>query len=142
MKYKNPASTVDIIIEIGYDIVLIERKNPPFGHAIPGGFVDYGESAEFAALREAKEETGLDVALTDLLYVYSDPGRDPRGHTISIVYIARAEGKPEAGDDAKVCYLCDPEKIPDDLVFDHGRILADYLKYKRTGERPFPGDFI
>ena len=141
MKHKNPASTVDIIIEIDKKIVLIERKFNPLGHAIPGGFIDYGESAESAAVREAKEETGLDVILTDLLYVYSDPSRDPRGHTVSIVYIGESNGIPHAGDDAEKCFLCDPEKIPDDLVFDHGRILRDYLEYRKTGKRPVPKDF-
>src|SRR6187399_3003309 len=100
-KLRNPLLTVDIIIEIDGKIVLIERKNPPHGWALPGGFIDYGESAEDAAVREAKEETRLDVELIEQFHVYSDPARDPRQHTISTVFIARAEGKPEGGDDAK-----------------------------------------
>ncbi|MDH5657325.1 MAG: NUDIX hydrolase [Spirochaetia bacterium] len=138
MNFKNPAPTVDIIIEIGSEIVLIERKNPPYGYAIPGGFIDEGESAELAAVREAKEETGLDVDLTDLLYVYSDPLRDPRKHTLSIVYTASAQGTPFAGDDAKRAFLCRPDQLPEDLVFDHSRILGDYAIFKKTGKRPQP----
>ena len=100
--YKNPVPTVDIIIETeGEKIVLIERKNPPFGWALPGGFVDYGESLEEAAVREAREETALDVNLVRQMHTYSDPNRDPRRHTLSTVFIARAQGTPRAGDDAK-----------------------------------------
>ena len=101
-KYRNPLLTVDIIIEIvERGIVLIERKNPPHGWAFPGGFVDYGESLEKAAVREAKEETSLDVTLTEQFYTYSDPDRDPRHHTVSTVYIAAADGMPRGADDAK-----------------------------------------
>ncbi|HBK22669.1 MAG TPA: NUDIX hydrolase, partial [Planktothrix sp. UBA10369] len=105
MIYRNPTPTVDIIIELidrpDRPIVLIERKNPPLGWAIPGGFVDYGESVETAAIREAKEETGLDVELIEQFYVYSDPNRDPRQHTLSVVFLATAIGQPQAADDAK-----------------------------------------
>src|SRR5574341_351291 len=101
-KFRNPFLTVDILIEISGGIVLIERKNPPHGWAIPGGFVDYGESVESAAVREAKEETSLDVTLTEQFYAYSDPSRDPRHHTVSIVFIATAQGIPRGADDAKV----------------------------------------
>lgn len=131
--YKNPIPTVDIIIEV-FDnkniegIVLIERENPPFGWAIPGGFIDYGESAETAAVREAKEETNLDVHLKYFLGVYSRPDRDPRHHTISTVFVAKAFGKPKAGDDAKNLEVFQVNKIPDKLAFDHSKILQDYLK--------------
>ncbi|MGQ9500326.1 MAG: NUDIX domain-containing protein [Dissulfurimicrobium sp.] len=128
--HANPIPTVDIIIETEDGIVLIERKNPPFGWAIPGGFVDYGERAEDAAIREAKEETGLDVKLTGLLGVYSDPGRDPRMHTISTVFIAKADGRPTAGDDAKSVMIFGLDRLPDGLAFDHGKILKDYLNIK------------
>ena len=136
-EHRNPAPTTDIIIEIGVgDIVLIERKNPPHGWALPGGFIDYGESAEDAAVREAKEETGLDVELIEQFHVYSDPARDPRQHTISTVFIAHAEGKPEGGDDAKCAIVARENELPSPLVFDHPRILGDYFTYKRTGRRP------
>ncbi len=137
--YKNPFPTVDIIIELVDGIVLIERKNPPYGWAIPGGFVDWGESVEEAAVREAKEETGLDVKLKDLLYVYSKPDRDPRFHTISTVFIATAEGEPLGGDDAKKAKVFKIDEIPfEKLVFDHSSIIRDYIKFKQTGERPKP----
>jgi len=125
-----PLLTVDVVIELidrpGRPIVLIERRNPPHGHALPGGFVDLGETVEAAALREAREETGLDVTLTRLLGVYSDPARDPRGHTVSVVYVGKARGEPRAGDDAARVRIVDPAEPPA-LVFDHARILADYL---------------
>ena len=125
---RNPFPTVDIIIELPEGIVFIERKNPPFGWALPGGFIDYGESAENAAVREAKEETGLDVVLVRQFHVYSDPDRDPRHHTMSVVFIATATGIPKAGDDAKVAKVFSRENPPKDLCFDHGRILTDYLQ--------------
>ncbi len=129
--YRNPFPTVDIIIEIDHRIVLIRRKNPPEGWALPGGFVDYGESLEEAAIREAKEETNLDVELICQFYTYSEPNRDPRFHTITTVYVARAKGEPKGGDDAAQAQLFSPEELPlDELVFDHGRILTDYLKWR------------
>jgi len=132
-----PLLTVDIIIEMsdrpGRPIVLIERRHPPHGWALPGGFVDVGESLESAAVREAREETSLDVTLKVLLGNYSDPGRDARGHTASAVYIAEATGEPGAADDALNLKLIDPRELPP-LVFDHPVILADYLGYLETGE--------
>ncbi|MCF8044312.1 MAG: NUDIX hydrolase [Desulfarculaceae bacterium] len=127
---RNPFPTVDIIIETEGGIVLIKRKNPPFGWAIPGGFVDYGESLEQAAKREAKEETRLDVHLVEQFHAYSEPGRDPRFHTVSMVFIATASGKPEAADDAGEACVFSAVELPETLAFDHGRILADYLAYK------------
>ena len=132
-----PLLTVDIIIEMSdrpaCPIVLIERKHPPHGWALPGGFVDVGESLETAAIREAREETCLDVTLKRLLGNYSDPGRDPRGHTVSAVYIATAQGEPVAADDAANLQLVNPRELPP-LVFDHALILADYLAYLDTGK--------
>ena len=127
-EFRNPFPTVDIIIEVEGGIVLIERKNPPHGWAIPGGFVDYGETVEAAAVREAKEETGLDVMLTMLLGVYSDPDRDPRLHTISTVYVASASGLPVADDDAANAGVFREDNLPEKIVFDHREILADYFK--------------
>ena len=127
--YKNPIPTVDIIIEVDpKGIVLIKRKNPPYGWAIPGGFVDYGEPLEMAAVREAKEETNLDVKLIIQFHTYSDPKRDPRHHSISTVYIAKAEGKPQAKDDALEIGIFNKSNLPDDIAFDHRSILIDYLK--------------
>ena len=130
--FRNPLPTVDIIIEVEGGIVLIERKNPPHGWAIPGGFVDYGETVEAAAVREAKEETGLDVRLTGMLGVYSDPDRDPRHHTISTVFIASADGLPVADDDAADAGVFTGEALPENIVFDHREILTDYFK-RRSG---------
>ena len=130
-KYKNPIPTVDIIIELQKDIILIERKNPPYGWAIPGGFIDYGESVEKAAVREAREETSLNVQLTHLLGVYSDPNRDPRQHTISTVFVARANGEPTAADDAKQARRFNEKNLPSNLAFDHKKILEDYFRWKR-----------
>ena len=133
-QYRNPVPTVDIIIEIEAcgekKIVLIERKNPPLGWAIPGGFVDYGESLENAAFREAKEETGLDVKLLRQLHTYSDPARDARQHTISTVFIAKAEGIPAGADDALRACLFSTHDLPSPLAFDHAQILADYKTEK------------
>ncbi len=131
--YNNPVPTVDVIIELGDggEIVLIKRKNPPLGLAIPGGFVDYGERVEEAAVREAREETGLEVTLKYLLGVYSDPKRDSRLHTISTVFVAGATGIPRAGDDAKEVLIVKPERIQEPLCFDHSKIISDYLKRKK-----------
>jgi ADP-ribose pyrophosphatase YjhB (NUDIX family) len=127
--YLNPIPTVDIIIEIEFrGIVLIKRKNPPYGWAIPGGFVDYGESLEQAALREAKEETNLDVQLTRQFHTYSDPARDPRHHTITTVYIAKGKGLLEAKDDALEIGTFSESSLPTEIAFDHRKILEDYFK--------------
>jgi ADP-ribose pyrophosphatase YjhB (NUDIX family) len=127
-----------VIAEIGDRIVLIERKNFPPGWAIPGGFVEFGESVEQAAVREAREETSLEVEIRALLGVYSRPDRDPRGHTITVVYVARASGVPRAADDAKNVALFDPRVPPAPLAFDHAEILADYVRYLDAGEFPAP----
>jgi len=130
--YKNPIPTVDIIIEIeSKGIVLIKRKNPPFGWALPGGFVDYGESLEEAAVREAKEETDLDVKLIEQFHTYSNPNRDPRHHSISTVYIAKAEGRPYAKDDAAEIGVFNESSLPAEIAFDHRSILKDYFKSRR-----------
>ena len=127
VKYRNPFPTVDIIIKIDECIVLIERRNPPHGWALPGGFVDYGESLEEAAIREALEETGLKVENLRQFRAYSDPDRDPRQHNISMVFTAEASGKPEAGDDAQNARLFPLDNLPTPLCFDHTRILNDYI---------------
>jgi len=136
MSYRGPRATVDVVIEVGDRIVLVRRRNPPPGWALPGGFIDAGETAEQAAVREAREETGLRVTLTALLGVYSDPARDPRGHTLSAVYVATAHGTPRGADDAAEARLFGEGDLPDPLAFDHARILADYFAFKRTGRRP------
>ncbi len=123
---RNPVPTVDIIIEIGDRIVLIERKYPPHGWALPGGFVDYGESFEQAAVREAQEETGIAVSDLRQFKTYSDPDRDSRMHTASTVFIARGKGVPKGADDAARAELFSKEDLPE-LAFDHSRILADYF---------------
>lgn len=135
---KSPFPTVDVIVELSGGIVLIQRKNPPFGWAIPGGFIDAGESAEAAAVREIEEETGLGVILLDLLGVYSSPGRDPRFHTISVVFVGEGSGTITPGDDAKEAALFQRENLPESLAFDHEKILEDYYRYKETGARPAP----
>ena len=133
----SPLVTVDIIIEVNdRGIVLIERKNPPHGWALPGGFVDYGETLESAALREAREETSLDVKLAEQFHTYSDPGRDPRHHTVSTVFIASATGTPRGADDAKRAELFTEDNLPSPIVFDHAQILRDYFQYKKTGQKP------
>jgi 8-oxo-dGTP diphosphatase len=136
MTARNPLPTADVIIEVGDRIVLVRRKHPPAGWAIPGGFVEAGETVESAAVREALEETGLPVTLTALLGVYSDPARDPRHHTVSTVYVGRAEGSPSGGDDAAEARLFAECDLPSPLAFDHAKILADYFRYKKTGKRP------
>ncbi len=128
--YRNPVPTVDIIIELDGGIILIRRKFEPLGFALPGGFVDYGESLEQAAIREAREETGLEISDLVLLGCYSDPARDSRLHTISTVFIAQGEGSPLAGDDAAQLTLFPLTDLPDTLCFDHRRILDDYLRFK------------
>ncbi len=133
-----PPIAADVIAEIGNQIVLIERKNFPEGWAIPGGFVDFGETVEQAAIREAKEEISLEVELRALLGIYSRPDRDPRGQTITAVYIARATGTPVAADDAKNLGLFDPRTPPAPLAFDHAEILRDYVHFLDTGEHPAP----
>lgn len=130
--YRNPAPTVDIIIKMDdapdddCRIVLIERKNEPFGWAMPGGFVDYGESLEHAAGREALEETSLVVTLLRQFHTYSSPERDPRGHTISTVFIATASGVPRAADDAKNLGVFHIASLPQPMAFDHAKILDDF----------------
>lgn len=126
--YRNPFLTVDIIIRVsGKNVLLIERKNPPHGWALPGGFVDYGESLETAARREAKEETGLELEELKQFGAYSDPGRDPRFHTVSVVFTAVGVGTPKAADDAEHLEVFPPDRLPSPLAFDHARILEDYL---------------
>ncbi len=137
-KPTTPILAADIIIEYRGGIVLIERKNEPYGWALPGGFVDVGESLEAAAVREAREETSLEATLRELLYVYGKPARDPRGHAVSIVYIARGSGILAAADDAKAAGVFMPDALPDRMVFDHPKIIADYCAFIRTGERPRP----
>lgn len=133
-----PLLAADALIQLvdrpGKPIVLIERANPPYGWAVPGGFVDVGESLEAAAVREAKEETCLDVRLVALLGVYSDPARDPRGHTVTAVYVAEATGTPEAADDARHLDVFTLDQLPAPLAFDHAQVLADFRRFRETGE--------
>jgi len=131
-----PLIAVDIIIEYGEGIVLIERRNKPPGWALPGGFVDEGEPLEEAAVREAREETSLDVTLRELLYVYGKPSRDPRGSTVSVVYTALGQGDLKASDDAKSAGVFSLDSLPGALTFDHREIIADYFAFVRTGLRP------
>lgn len=127
MERKTPWLAVDVIIEMGNgEIVLVRRKNPPHGWAIPGGFVEYGETLEAAAVREAREETSLEVTLRRQFHTYSDPARDPRGHTVATVYVATAQGVPHGADDATEARTFRRETLPDDIVFDHRQILEDY----------------
>lgn len=132
-----PALAADTIIELidypGRPIVLIERAYPPFGWAIPGGFVDVGERIEHAAIREAYEEVGLQVRLIALLGIYSDPSRDYRGHTVTACYVAEAKGEPIAADDAKNCQIFLPDNLPILLAFDHAQVLSHYLDFRANG---------
>lgn len=131
-RHRNPVPTVDIIIEVpAGGIVLIRRAKPPYGWALPGGFVEYGETLEEAARREAREETGLEVQLLGQFHAYSAPDRDPRQHTITVVFVATAQGDPRAADDAAAVGVFPLEDLPEPLAFDHARILADYRR-----ERP------
>jgi ADP-ribose pyrophosphatase YjhB (NUDIX family) len=124
---RNPVPTVDLVIRYGGGIILIKRRNPPEGWALPGGFVDYGEPLEGAAVREAKEETGLTVSLVRQFHTYSDPGRDPRQHTITTVFIAEASGEAKAGDDAGALGVFNAGDLPENIAFDHKQILNDYF---------------
>ena len=134
-----PLPTVDILIEMPWGgVVLIERKFPPPGWAVPGGFVDAGETLAAAARREAREETSLEVELVELFHCYSDPRRDPRRHTVSTVFIGRARGEPRAEDDAARIGVFTRNALPAPLAFDHATILADYFAYRATGRRPPP----
>jgi 8-oxo-dGTP diphosphatase len=135
-EFRNPAPTVDAVILLPGDrVVLVRRKNPPHGWAIPGGFVDEGERLDQAAAREASEETGLPVTLLEQFHSYSDPARDPRRHTISTVYLATASGEPLGGDDAAEARAFPWDALPEPMVFDHREILADVRRYLLTGAR-------
>ena len=136
---RTPSLAVDAVIELadhGGAIVLIERRNPPHGWALPGGFVDIGETVEDAVRREMREETGLDIELRCLLGGYSNPNRDPRGHTVSLVYVATARGVPRAQDDARNVAVVDPNALTRPLAFDHATIIEDYRRYRATGRAP------
>ncbi len=134
--HPSPVPTVDAIIELsGGRIVLVRRKYPPLGWALPGGFVEVGETLEEAASREAREETGLHIQLVEQLFTYSDPRRDARRHTISTVFLARAEGEPRGADDAAEARAFEVGAWPTPIVFDHATMLADYQRYKATGQR-------
>ncbi|QPJ60395.1 MAG: NUDIX hydrolase [Candidatus Nitronauta litoralis] len=139
MEFRNPIPTVDVIIEWeDRRILLIERKNPPYGWALPGGFVDYGETLEKAAIRESFEETGLKVKLLQQFHSYSDPERDSRQHNITTVFLARVvEGEPTASSDAKTCRIVRVDQLPGPIAFDHERIIEDYRRFRFEGEDPF-----
>jgi 8-oxo-dGTP diphosphatase len=123
---KTPLLAVDAVIFFGRDLVLIKRDNPPYqgSYALPGGFVEVGESTEDAVRREAKEETGLEIEILGLVGVYSDPDRDPRGHVVSVSYLAEGRGKPRAGSDARSVMSFPPDRLPP-LAFDHDKIIRD-----------------
>ncbi|MDP2308226.1 MAG: NUDIX hydrolase [Pseudomonadota bacterium] len=133
-----PAATVDALIERDGAIVLVRRRYEPLGWALPGGFVDPGEKVGDAAVREAKEETGLDITLGALLHVYSDPRRDPRRPTLSVVFTAQGSGELVAGDDAGDAQWFPLGALPSPIVFDHAAIIADYIRFRATGVRPDP----
>jgi 8-oxo-dGTP diphosphatase len=134
---ETPFVTTDIIIRHSQGIVLIERKNEPYGWALPGGFVEVGESLEDAACREAEEETSLEIELIEQFYAYSKPDRDARFHSITVVYIANAgSGILKAGDDAKKTKVFSETTLPDHIAFDHRQIITDYFDYVKTGKRP------
>lgn len=139
---RTPALAADVVVELAdvaaRPVVLIRRRNPPAGWALPGGFVEVGETVEEAARRELREETGLEARLRTLLGVYSAPERDPRGHCVSVVFVAEAGGRPKAGDDAAEVLVCDPGDLPPELAFDHARILADFRRYRAEGRLPAP----
>ena len=134
-KYNNPLVTVDIIIEISDKIVLIKRANPPYGWALPGGFVDYGESLEASAIREAKEETTLEVTLQEQFHTYSNPDRDPRHHTVTTVFIGKGIGTLKPADDAKRAGVFSENDLPEPIVFDHRKIIGDYFRYKEGASK-------
>jgi len=145
--YANPAPTTDVVIyEEGRGIVLVKRRNEPHGYALPGGFIDEGEYVEDAALREMREETSLDVSLEGVLGVYSRPDRDPRRHTMTVVFAGRPLDPDalRAADDAGDAFWCDPEKLPEPMCFDHAAVIADFLDWRR-GKRtlaPVSGDWL
>ncbi|MFZ5476510.1 MAG: NUDIX domain-containing protein [Myxococcota bacterium] len=136
--HRNPLPTVDVLLERDGALLLVKRKYDPPGWALPGGFVDYGEKVGDAAVREAREETGLDVTLTALLHVYSDPRRDPRKHTITTAFVATAEGEPVGSDDAAEARFFPLDALPSPIAFDHAAIIADFVRFRATGERPGP----
>jgi len=138
MTQRNPYPTVDVIVEREGGIVLVRRRNEPLGWALPGGFVEVGERVETAAVREIAEETGLSVRLDTLLYVYSDPARDPRCHTLTVVFLGRADGPLQAGDDAADARVFPLDALPSPIVFDHATIIEDYRRYRSSGARPDP----
>ncbi len=137
---RNPFPTVDIIIEFAGGIVLIDRLNPPHGWALPGGFVDYGESVESAAEREAQEETGLGLTELRQFHVYSDPGRDPRMHTMTTVFVAKGTGVLRAADDARAAAVYDTDSLPSEMAFDHRSIVKDYVEWRRGATAPWDQD--